>query len=284
MSGGGRNQLLGYRGRRQHEVPVPHPRLQSGRLFRLEERLAGHHARELGRGAQREEARRRGSVAGPRSFVHPAGYATVASSELLERRRAGLPVTAETCPHYLTFAAEDIPDGATAFKCAPPIREGDNRTRLWDGLERGAIDLVASDHSPAPPALKQVDTGDFLAAWGGIASLQLSLPLMWTAARARGHGLADVARWMSTGPARLAGLSGKGAIATGADADLVLFDPDERWHVEVAELHHRHPVTPYAGRELTGRVRATLLRGRPVVCDGKLQGPPAGRLLRRGGR
>jgi len=193
---------------------------------------------------------------------------------LREARAEGMRITVETCPHYLTFAAEEVPDGATAFKCCPPIREAAHREALWAALVDGDIDLVVSDHSPCTPELKRLDDGDFGQAWGGIASVQVSLPVVWTGARARGIGLDQVVRWMAEGPARLAGLPGKGAIAVGRDADLVAFAPDARWRV--GELHHRNPVTPYADRELVGAVRRTWLRGRP------LDGEPHGRLLSRG--
>ncbi|MGI9007513.1 MAG: allantoinase AllB [Streptosporangiaceae bacterium] len=196
----------------------------------------------------------------------------------------GLPVSAETCPHYLTLAAEQIGDGRTEFKCCPPIRELANRERLWAALASGVISCVVSDHSPCPPGLKCQSTGDFGAAWGGISSVQLGLPVTWTHARERGFALTDVARWMSANPAGLAGLSGKGAIAAGYDADLVAFAPDERFTVDPGQLLTRHTLTPYAGQELSGVVRRTWLRGteiwpgRPAV--------PAGRLLsaRNGGR
>jgi allantoinase len=193
---------------------------------------------------------------------------------LREARAEGVRITVETCPHYLTFAAEEVPDGATSFKCCPPIREAHHREALWAALADGDIDLVVSDHSPCTPDLKRLEDGDFGAAWGGIASLQVALPAVWTGARARGIGLAEVVRWMAAAPAQLAGLSAKGAIAVGKDADLVVFAPDERW--TVGDLEHRNPVTPYTGRSLTGAVRRTWLRGE--IADGS----PIGRLLERG--
>ena len=176
-------------------------------------------------------------------------------------RAGGVPITGETCPHYLTFAAEEIPDGATAFKCAPPIRERAHRDALWAALMNGALQMIVSDHSPSPPALKSLDTGDFATAWGGIASLQLGLSAVWTEARKRGVALERVVEWMSTQPANLVRLSRKGVIAEGYDADLVVFDPDETWTVDGSQLLHRHPLTPYDGLTLAGRVRATYLRG-----------------------
>jgi allantoinase len=196
---------------------------------------------------------------------------------LASARRDGVAVSVETCPHYLSFDAETIADGATQFKCCPPIREAENRERLWRGLGDGVIDLVVSDHSPCPPELKRLDTGDFGVAWGGIASLQLSLPAVWTAARARGRRLAEVVRWMAERPAELAGLRGKGRIALGGDADLCVFAPDEAFVVDPGRLRHRHPVTPYAHRPLAGVVRGTWLRGREVTGD-----DPQGTLLTRG--
>jgi allantoinase len=207
--------------------------------------------------------------------AHVVHLADAAALPILWRARAeGVAITVETCPHYLTFAAEAVPDGATAFKCCPPIREAAHRESLWAALVGGDIDQVVSDHSPCTPELKLLDRGDFGAAWGGIASLQVALPAVWTGARARGIGLDAVVRWMAEAPARLAGLSAKGAIAVGKDADLVAFAPDERW--TVGRLEHRHPVTPYAGRELVGVVRSTWLRGQPA------DGTPRGRLLARG--
>jgi allantoinase len=192
-------------------------------------------------------------------------------------RAAGIALSAETCPHYLTFAADDVPAGATQFKCCPPIRYAPNREALWRALGAGVIDGVVSDHSPCPPELK--DTGDFRTAWGGISSLQIGLPAVWTGARRRGHSLADVVRWMAAFPASLAGLPSKGRIAAGCDADLVAFDPDSSFTVRGAELRHRHPLTPYEGRTLTGVVSRVWLGGSEVSADGE----PRGRLLRRGG-
>ncbi|HEY1004249.1 MAG TPA: allantoinase AllB, partial [Streptosporangiaceae bacterium] len=182
---------------------------------------------------------------------------------LTAARRRGIRVTAETCPHYLSFAAADIPDGATQFKCCPPIREAANREQLWSALADGTIDCVVSDHSPCTPDLKRLDTGDFGAAWGGIASLQLGLPAVWSQARSRGFGLAQVARWMAQRPATIAGLERKGAIEPGRDADFCVVAPEETFVVDPARLHHRNPITPYAGRELYGVVKETWLRGRP---------------------
>ena len=201
---------------------------------------------------------------------------------LEEAREAGLPVTVETCPHYLHFAAEEIPDGACQYKCAPPIRDRANKRRLWDGLRDGVIDLVATDHSPCPPDMKRLDEGDFTAAWGGVASLQLGLAVTWTGARRRGLGLEDVVRWMCAAPARLAGLEGrKGGIAAGLDADLVVFEPDTEFVVDAAKLYHRHPITPYAGARLTGVVRRTYLRGALAYERGQGPGTPTGRILDR---
>jgi allantoinase len=193
-------------------------------------------------------------------------------------RRDGVLITVETCPHYLFFTAEEIPDGQTQFKCCPPIREADNRELLWDGLRTTVIDAVVSDHSPCTPDLKRLDVGDFGLAWGGIASLQLGLSAIWTEARRRGFTLADLVRWMAERPAAIAGMNRKGHIALGYHADFCVFAPDDAFVVDPARLHHRHAVTPYAQRPLAGVVRSTWLRGRPVAADGEAQG----QLLRRG--
>jgi allantoinase len=192
-------------------------------------------------------------------------------------RRSGLNVTVETCPHYLTVAAEEIADGDTLFKCAPPVRDAANREQLWRGLMGGALGQVVSDHSPCTLAQKNLDTGDFGSAWAGICSLQLGLSLVWTEAKRRGVSLTNVARWMSTAPAQLAGLARKGRIAPGFDADFCVFAPDASFLVDVTQLRHRNPVAPYGGRRLTGVVRDTLLRGERV--DFKTA---RGRLLARG--
>ena len=198
-------------------------------------------------------------------------------------RRSGVRITVETCPHYLTFAAEDIEDGATAFKCAPPIRQRTHRDGLWTGLAASEIDFIATDHSPALPALKALDTGNFLEAWGGIASLQLSLIAVWTRMIVHRLPLERVAEWLSRRPAQLAGLARqKGAIAVGMDADLVIFDPDATTIVDASTLYHRHPVTPYSGMRLQGRVMTTILRGEVVFRDGKCCGALRGRQLLRG--
>jgi allantoinase len=220
-----------------------------------------------------------------RTHVHIVHLATSSALPAIKRaRQAGVKLTVESCPHYLTFAAEDIPDGATAFKCAPPIRNGKGRDALWQGLIDREIDLVATDHSPAPPAMKHLDDGDFLRAWGGIASLQLGLSAVWTGARARGLTVDRVVEWMSAAPARLAGLDEfKGRIAPGHDADLIIFDPDEEWVVSGRALEHRHPVTPYEGLSLRGKVKTTILRGNIVFDAGAVMAERRGRLLSRVG-
>jgi len=203
--------------------------------------------------------------------------------QLHQAKLEGLALSAETCPHYLTFAAEEIPDRATEFKCAPPIREGENREKLWAALRDRTIDLIASDHSPCRPEMKLSQTGDFLRAWGGISSLQLDLPAVWTGARSRGYSVTDLALWLCRQPARLAGLEKhKGSIAVGCDADFAIWNPDAMFRVEPAQLHHRHKITPYAGRELAGVVETTFLRGRKVFERGEFQSSLVGQVLRRG--
>lgn len=217
-----------------------------------------------------DAARRTGSRA---HLLHVSSADALAP--LAQAKRDGVPITAETCPHYLALAAEDIAPGATAYKCCPPIREGSNRDALWRGLETGVIDLVVTDHSPAPASLKLAGDGDFAEAWGGIASLQLGLAIVWTEARRRGIRLERVVEWMSTAPADRMGLGTKGAIDVGRAADLAVVAPDASFTVDAAALEHRHPVTPYDGRELLGVVRATYLAGERVD-----RAVPRGRLLR----
>lgn len=206
-----------------------------------------------------------------------------AVSQIQWAKAARAKVSVESCPHYLTFTSEEISDGATQFKCAPPIRERANRECLWSALRDGTIDMVATDHSPCPPEMKRQESGDFFAAWGGIASLQLSLPAVWTEARARGFSIAQLAKWLCEGPARLAGLAGKkGAIAAGHDADLVIWNPDAAFRMDPAQLQHRHKLTPYAGRELVGIVEATFLRGGKIFERGAFCPAPGGQVLLRG--
>jgi allantoinase len=198
--------------------------------------------------------------------------------ELRAARAEGLAVTVETCPHYLHLSAETISDGATLNKCAPPIRSRENRERLWQGLKDKTIDFVVTDHSPCPPAMKRLDEGSFQTAWGGIASLSLALPLMWTEASERGFTLVDLVEWMSAGPARLAGCDErKGRIHAGYDADFAVFDSDREFVVTEDNLHYRHPVSPYLGETLRGMVKATYLRGRPVFAEREFPGEPGGR-------
>ncbi len=204
--------------------------------------------------------------------VHVVHLSSAATLPVLRAAQAdGLPVTAETCPHYLTLRAADVPDGATQFKCCPPIRDDANADALWAALLDGTIDCVVSDHSPCTIAAKRLDSGDFGQAWGGIASVQLGLPVMWTAARARGVDLGRLATWMAAAPARLAGLTDRGAIVPGRRADLCVFAPDETFVVDPAKLRHRNPISPYAGRTLRGVVVQTWLAGRPIR-DGERRG------------
>jgi allantoinase len=207
--------------------------------------------------------------------------ASSALGELSAARAEGLPVSVETCPHYLHFCAEEIPDGATLFKCAPPIRSRDNREQLWQGLKDGIIDLVATDHSPCPPAMKRLDEGSFKSAWGGISSLSLALPVIWTEASRRGFTLTDLTRWMCEEPARLAGCATrKGRIAEGFDADFVIFEAEAEFVVTEDRLYYRHPVSPYLGERLRGVVKATYLRGQCVFTDGQFCGEARGREIR----
>jgi allantoinase len=211
--------------------------------------------------------------------LHIVHLATrLALDELRAARQEGLAVTVETCPHYLYFAAEDIARGDTLRKCAPPIRSRQNREGLWQGLREGTIDMVVTDHSPCPPAMKRQEDGNFQTAWGGISSLSVGLPVLWTEASRRGFDLLDVARWMAEAPAHLARCERrKGRIAAGCDADFLVFDADREFVVREAGLHSKHKVCPYLGESLRGVVRATYLRGNLIFADGEFPREPCGR-------
>ncbi len=213
--------------------------------------------------------------------VHIVHHSSADALPLLRRARAaGVKITAETCPHYLFFAAEQIGDGATEFKCCPPIRELENREQLWQALKEDTIQMIVSDHSPCPSDLKDRATGDFLTAWGGISSLQLRLPIVWTEASKRGHTLKDLTRWLCAAPADLVNLSHKkGKIEVGLDADIIIWNPDEKFFVDAQSLQHRHKVTPYAGEVLAGTVQKTFLRGKKIYDDGLVEAQAAGEFI-----
>ncbi len=227
-------------------------------------------------------------MAGPagrsRVSAHIVHHSSADALPLLRQaREEGLPMSAETCPHYLCLAAEEIPDGATQFKCCPPIRERENCARLWAALREGLIEMVVSDHSPCPPEMKLPDEGDFLRAWGGISSVQLRLPVMWTAAQKRGYGFLPLVEWLCRAPAKLAGLDArKGSLRAGCDADVVVWNPEATFRVRPEALHDRHKLTPYEGRVLRGVVEMTFLRGQEIYARGKFAEAPAGTLLQRG--
>jgi len=205
-----------------------------------------------------------------------------ALDDIARAKAKGLKFTAETCPHYLSISSEEIPDGATHFKCAPPIREKSNQDRLWEGLRTGVIDFVTSDHSPCTPVLKASESGDFGKAWGGIASLQFTLPLVWSGARAHGVSLSKVFEWLSSRPAQFAGMgSRKGAIAVGKDADFLLFQPEKKFTLTREMIRYKHQISPYIGRELFGPVRMTFLRGKPAFEASSTQPLPRGEWLGR---
>ncbi len=211
--------------------------------------------------------------------IHIVHLSSATALPLIAQAKANqLAVTAETCPHYLTFDSESITESATELKCAPPIRSAANRENLWQGLRDGIIDIIASDHSPCLPELKT--NRDFAQAWGGIASLQCSLAAVWSEARRRGFELSDLARWMCRRPAELASLPAKGAIAPGKDADLICFAPDETSTFEAEQILHRHKLTPYSGRRMCGVVKQTILRGALIYDRGSWSGEPQGRIVR----
>jgi allantoinase len=214
--------------------------------------------------------------------LHIVHVATSQALKMLsEAKSEGLAITAETCPHYLHFSSEGICDGQTLLKCAPPIRTRENRDSLWQGLEGGVIDLVATDHSPCPPEMKLLGEGNFRRAWGGIASISMALPVVWTDASARGFALTDIVRWMAEGPARLAGCAlRKGQLATGFDADFVVFEPESEFDVTEDRLFYRHTVSPYLGERLRGVVKKTYLRGNCIFTNGEFPGEASGIELR----
>ena len=216
--------------------------------------------------------------------VHVVHHSSADALPLLrDARREGVRITAETCPHYLALAAEEISDGATEFKCCPPIRERENREQLWAALEENVIEMIVSDHSPCPPGMKRQDSGDFLAAWGGISSLQLRLSVMWTLMRERELSIDRLAEWTALAPARLVGMEKrKGAIAAGLDADIVIWNPEAEFKVEPSMIHHKHKLTPYMGETLYGVVEATYLRGEKIYEKEEFDESPRGLLLKRG--
>ncbi len=211
--------------------------------------------------------------------LHIVHLATAQALPMLREAKAeGLPVTVETCPHYLHFRSEWIPDGATQFKCAPPIRSAANCDALWEGLRTGVIDMVVTDHSPCPPEMKKMDEGLFNTAWGGIASLSVALPVMWTDCVRRGFSLVDLCRWMSAAPAALAGLSGRvGSLEAGRDANFVVFEESGGFTLQARDLHYRHKISPYLGERLRGVVKATYLRGEVVFENGSFAGKARGK-------
>lgn len=213
--------------------------------------------------------------------VHIVHHSSSDALPMLRAARAeGLPITVETCPHYLTFAAEAIGEGNTHFKCCPPVRELENREKLWEAVGDGTIDMIVSDHSPCTPALKLQESGNFIDAWGGISALQFSLPVMWTNLRSRGFGLADLTRLMSAQPAKLAGLDGKkGKLVAGYDADIVIWDPEKKFKVIPDIIQHRHKLTPYSGMNLHGVVEMTYVSGKNVYQHSEFGVTPMGRLL-----
>jgi allantoinase len=221
-----------------------------------------------------------------RTFNSPVHIVHLSSADSLEQIKAaradGLPLTVETCPHYLYFAAEDIPDGNTLYKCTPPIRERANRELLWKGLKDGLIDFVVSDHSPAPADLKKTDSGNLLEAWGGIAGVQFSLAAFWTGAKKRGFGLAEVSDLMSRNVAKFIGLGDrKGELKKGYDADIMVWDPDQQFVVSAADIKYRHKISPYTGETLCGEIRQTYVGGKKVFERGSLFGAPCGKILLR---
>jgi allantoinase len=215
--------------------------------------------------------------------VHIVHHSSSSALDMIRGAKSeGVQITLETCPHYLSIVAEEIPDGATEFKCCPPIRERENSEQLWGALDEGLIEMVVSDHSPCPAGMKCRDTGDFLAAWGGISSLQLRLPIMWTEMQRRGYAIKRLAEWLASAPARLAGLDKrKGSLTVGSDADIIIWNPTAEFRVEPSALQHRHKLTPYAGRTLSGVVKQTFLRGQQIYDEGEFSSIPIGEMIKR---
>ena len=203
---------------------------------------------------------------------------------IVKAKAAGIKISAETCPHYLSLSAEEVSEGLTQYKCCPPIREQENQDKLWEGVLSGVIDFIASDHSPCTPDLKVPELGDFQKAWGGISSLELGLSIIWTAGARYNITLSDLAQWLSTKPAQFAGVSGKGSISVGNDADIIAFDPEHVREIDAAKLHHRNPVSPYNGKHLRGYVTHTWLRGTLIYQQGEFKGAPQGKFLNKGVR
>ncbi len=220
------------------------------------------------------------------AHIHIVHVASAEAVDVIRNAKTrGVPVTAETCPHYLAFCADDVPPGNTLYKCAPPLREPHHREALWQALRDGALDMVATDHSPSPPEVKALETGDFRAAWGGISSIQFLLSATWTEARKRGFTFEELAAWLSVSPASLLGLKDrKGCIATGFDADMVVWNPDEEFVVEAGFLRTRHRISPWIGRNLFGRVEETILRGESVYRFGSEVATKHGEFLSRKGQ
>ncbi|KAL3683365.1 hypothetical protein R1sor_001387 [Riccia sorocarpa] len=211
-----------------------------------------------------------GPAEGARIHIVHVSDAGATLQSIQEAKENGVDVSVETCPHYLAFASEEIPQGDTRFKCSPPIRDSSNRDKLWEALKRGSVDMLSSDHSPAPPEMKEIDSGDFLKAWGGISGLQFSLPVTWTAGKSHRVTLAQMARWWSSNPAKLANLDRKGSIQFGKDADLVVWDPEQSYVVDDNySIYHKHKVTPYAGWTLSGKIITTFVRGQQVYKEGE---------------
>jgi allantoinase len=211
-------------------------------------------------------------------IVHLSAATSI--EQIRKAKKEGLPLTVETSPHYLFFNAEEIPDGATAFKCAPPIRSKANNDLLWQALEEGIIDFVATDHSPAPSQMRQTETGDFMNAWGGIASIQFSLSILWTAGQSHGITIDTLAKWLCEAPAMLPGFTHKGTLRPGCDADIVAWDPGASFIVSDDIIHHRHSLTPYLGRQLKGKVQRTWLAGQLVYEDGNFLDLNKGHILK----